>query len=92
MKRRTVLTAAAAAALVSPTLFARDNLSARAPLFGGLMGSILGRQSEIVDFTRFCRQTSTSKLKLFKRKRAQLVKMTVPSHSIIETLNVVKYF
>jgi hypothetical protein len=30
-----------------------------------------------MDFTRFCRHKSTSGLKLFERKRAHLVKMTV---------------
>jgi hypothetical protein len=44
-----------------------------------------------LDFTRFCRQTSTSNLKLFKCQRTQQVKMTVPSDSIIKTLDVIKH-
>jgi hypothetical protein len=50
----------------------------------------MDRNPDYLDFTRFCRQTSTSNLKLFKCQRAQLVKMTVPAHSIIKTLNIIK--
>ena len=44
-----------------------------------------------MDVTRFCRHKSTSSLKLLERKRAHLVKMTVPTDSIVETFNVIKH-
>ena len=44
-----------------------------------------------VDVTRFHRHKSTSGLKLLERKRAHLVKMTVPADSIVKTFNVVKH-
>lgn len=44
-----------------------------------------------VDFTRFRRHKSTSSLKLLERKRAHLVKMTVPADSIVKTFNVIKH-
>lgn len=44
----------------------------------------------IVDVTRFCRHKSTSSSKLLERKRAHLVKMTVPTDSIVKTFNVIK--
>ena len=47
--------------------------------------------SSTVDVTRYRRHISTSSLKLLERKRAHLVKMTVPADSIVETLNVIKH-
>ena len=44
-----------------------------------------------VDVTRFRRRRSTSGLKLLERKRAHLVKMTVPANSIVKTFNVIKH-
>ncbi len=44
-----------------------------------------------MDVTRFHRHKSTSGLKLLERKRAHLVKMTVPADSIVKTFNVVKH-
>lgn len=44
-----------------------------------------------VDFTRFSRRKSTSSLELLERKRAHLVKMTVPADPIIKTFNVIKH-
>ena len=45
----------------------------------------------VLDFIRFCRQISTSSLKLLECQRAQLVQVTVPADSIVETLNVIKH-
>ena len=50
-----------------------------------------GTPFQRVDFTRFRRHKSTSSLKLLERKRAHLVKMTVPADSIVKTFNVIKY-
>ena len=44
-----------------------------------------------MDFTRFSRHKSTSSLELLERKRAHLVKMTVPADPIIKTFNVIKH-
>jgi hypothetical protein len=44
-----------------------------------------------IDVTRFRRLKSTSSLKLLERKRAHLIKITVPAHSIVKTLYVNKH-
>jgi hypothetical protein len=44
-----------------------------------------------LDFTRFRSHISTSRSKLLECQRAQLVYVTVPTDSIVETLNVIKY-
>ena len=44
-----------------------------------------------LDVTRVRRHISASSLKLLERHRAQLVKMTVPADSIVETFDVIKY-
>ena len=46
---------------------------------------------ELVDFTRFRRHISTSSSKLFECQRTQLVEVTVPTDSIVETLDAIKY-
>jgi acyl-CoA synthetase (AMP-forming)/AMP-acid ligase II len=44
-----------------------------------------------VGFPRFRRHISTSRSKLLECQRAQLIYVTVPADSIVETLNVIKY-
>jgi len=44
-----------------------------------------------LDFTRFCKHISTSSSKLLEFQRAQLVYVTVPSNSIVETFNAIEY-
>ena len=60
-------------------------------LFMHRLISSSGMVGRLVDVTRFRRHKSTSGLKLLERKRAHLVKMTVPADSIVKTFNVVKH-
>ena len=55
------------------------------------MSKLTNRLHVELDVTRFRRHKSTSSLKLLERKRAHLVKMTVPADSIVKTFNVIKH-
>lgn len=63
----------------------------RALQFLTIFHNIFTTNYDLLVVTRFRRHKSTSSLKLFERKRAHLVKMTVPAHSIVKTLNVIKH-